>query len=63
MSKDNLKAIINKYVGYAEQEIYDALEEVYTKDEVRELINSFASYHSINWLSPITKDWIKHNNL
>lgn len=38
MTKDNLKSTINKYVGYAEQEIYDALEEIYTKEEVIKLM-------------------------
>lgn len=36
---------------------------LYTREEVRQLINSFGDYHSINWLSPLTKDWLKHNNL
>ena len=35
----------------------------WAREEVRQLINSFGDYHKINWLNPMTKEWIKHNDL
>lgn len=60
MNKDNLKSIINKHVGYAEQEIYYALEEVYTKEEVIELCKNAWDR---GWDNSKASDWGNTNDI
>lgn len=55
MTKDQIKNIINKHVDYTEQEIYDAIDDaidsLYTRDEVKDIVMKFCEWKAISYPS------------
>lgn len=57
MTKEKLKQLITKHLGYAEQEIYDAIDQLYSENEVKDM-----TYFSMMYGIRSSTGLIKHRD-